>query len=109
LPLIFAYLPNKKYETYLTLFELIKKNLDIDPLSISVDFEKAVFNSVTKIFPAIKVYGCFFHLSQNLYKRVVKYQFIGLFNSNESFRNSFNLTQALAYLPVEDVELGKLN
>ena len=106
LPLIYAYLPNKKYETYLTLFELIKKNLDIDPLSISVDFEKAVFKAAFKIFPCIKVYGCFFHLSQNLYKRVIKYQFIIYFNSDESFRNSYNMTQALAYLPVEDVELG---
>jgi hypothetical protein len=42
--MVYAYLPNKKYETYLTLFKLIKKNIDIDPKSISVDFEKAVFN-----------------------------------------------------------------
>jgi hypothetical protein len=46
LPLFYAYLLNKKYRTYLTLFELIKKNLNIDPISISVDFEKAVFNAV---------------------------------------------------------------
>jgi hypothetical protein len=44
--LFYAYLLNKKYRTYLTLFELIKKNLNIDPISISVDFEKAVFNAV---------------------------------------------------------------
>jgi hypothetical protein len=48
----------------------------------------------------------FYHLSQNLYKRVVKHQFIIYFNSDKSFRNSFNSTQALAYLPVEDIELG---
>jgi hypothetical protein len=44
LPMLYAYLPDKKYETYLILFKLIKKNIDIDPKSISVDFEKAVFN-----------------------------------------------------------------
>jgi hypothetical protein len=46
-------LPYKKYETYLILFELIKKNLEIDPLSISVDFEKAVFKAAFKILPCI--------------------------------------------------------
>ena len=58
--MVYAYLPNKKYETYLTLFKLIKKYIDIDPKSNSGDFKKAVFKAVVEVFPLIIIYGCFF-------------------------------------------------
>ncbi len=99
LPMVYAYLPNKKYETYLTLFKLIKKNIDIDPKSISVDFEKAVFKAVVKVFPLIIIYGCFFHLSQNFFKHVQQYNCLAIFYSCPEFRQTFNLCQALAFLP----------
>ncbi len=66
-------LPNKKYLTYLTLFQLIfQKNISNYPKSISLAFEKAVFKAVTEVFPLIFIYGCFFHLSQTFFKTCLK-------------------------------------
>jgi hypothetical protein len=96
--MLYAYLPNKKYETYLTLCQLIRKNIKISPNSISVDFEKAVFKAALNVFPMIIIYGCFFHLSQNFFKHVQQYNCLIAFNSCPEFRQSFNLCQALAFL-----------
>ncbi len=38
------------------------------PLAVHMDYEKAVMNAVTLIFKCI-IYGCFFHLSQNFFKK----------------------------------------
>jgi hypothetical protein len=43
-----------------------KKHLNAYPNSINVDFERAVFNAVGKVFGNdVEIYGCYFHLSQN--------------------------------------------
>jgi hypothetical protein len=88
LPMVYAYLPNKKYLTYLTLFQLIHKNISNYPKSISLDFEKAVFKAVTEVFPSIMIHGCFFHLSQNFLKHVKKYDCLTFYYSCEIFRQT---------------------
>ena len=39
-------------------------------LSFSTDFEKAILNAVQIVFPGVKLYGCYFHFSQNLWRNV---------------------------------------
>ena len=90
LPLVYAYLPIKKTETYKIRFELLKKNLKYFPISISVDFEKAVFKAVINVFQGIIIFECFLHFSQNIFKRVIKYNLKAQFNSRVEFRKTFN-------------------
>ena len=65
--MVFALLPNKKSETYERFFEIIKLDINNDPKSIMLDFEKATINAVGKfyrfrqlcfvIFIYAKIYG----------------------------------------------------
>jgi hypothetical protein len=65
-PLAFGLLPNKKQKIYVKFFSLNKKHLNAYPNSINVDFEREVFNAVSKVFGNdFEIYGCYFHLSQN--------------------------------------------
>jgi len=59
-----------------------------------------------EVFPLIIIYGCFFHLSQNFFKHVQQYNCLAIFYSCPEFRQTFNLCQALAFLPIEDVIVG---
>ena len=69
-PCIYALLPNKTEAIYDKLF---KKLLEIEPLlnplTIMVDFEKAAINALEENFISV-ITGCFFHLSQNIFRRV---------------------------------------
>jgi hypothetical protein len=66
------------------------------PLSFNVDFELATFNAVKFIFGHdVQIYGCYFHLSQSFFRNVQLNGLIVFFN-----------TQALAFLPIDDVTKG---
>lgn len=67
LPLVYALMANKSQASYVKLFRMIDKSLSVKPISINVDFEKAVFNAVRFVWPNCKTYGCFFHFSQVFY------------------------------------------
>ena len=61
-------------------------------------------NAALSVFKC-KIYGCYFHFSQSLWRRV---QLLGLTKNwyNPSFRLSFKKIQALAFLPETDVIKG---
>ena len=40
------------------------------PNSVNIDFERAAINVVSTVYPNSHTYGCFFHLSKNIYKKV---------------------------------------
>lgn len=69
-PLIYVLMPDKKQQTYIALFELLKiklPNLKIDRLHC--DFEIALCNAVTETFPTVSVKGCFYHWTRNMWRK----------------------------------------
>ena len=48
---------------------MIKDVIKILPLAMNMDFEKAAMHAVQFVFKCL-IYGCFFHLSQNFFKKV---------------------------------------
>jgi len=67
--IFYALLSNKCRETYDRFFGMIKVLLpNLDPKSITYDYEMADFKSVSKIFPTAEIRDCFFHLVKNLKK-----------------------------------------
>ena len=70
LPMLYAFLPNKKQQVYLKMFKMIRKIVDTKPTSINMDFEKAVMNAAISVYPNCLIYGCYFHLSQNFFKQL---------------------------------------
>lgn len=101
LPMLYALLPNKKQKTYVALFKMIKKYINKNPKSINIDFEKAVMNSVRKVFDC-KIYGCFFHLCQSIRRRVQQ-KHLSDYNSDPEFRKSYKMLKAIPFVAEDDV------
>jgi hypothetical protein len=101
LPMVYGLLPNKTQKTYKKFFKMIKDVIKVLPLAVHMDFEKAVMNAVTLLFKCI-IYGCFFHLSQNVFRKVQESNLIDYATDNE-FRLYYKLMQALAFVPEDDV------
>lgn len=70
-PVLYALLPNKTRATYVKLLQEIK-NLQpgLVPQLLMTDFEQAALQAFDSEFPGITKTGCFFHLTQNVYKKV---------------------------------------
>jgi hypothetical protein len=106
LPLVYALLPDKKKETYIRFFTIVIENVKHKPKSFNTDFEQAVFGAIKEVFKDCEIYGCFFHLSQNLFKRVKSMKLTHEYVFGEDFRRHFKMIQGLAFLPPEDVVTG---
>ena len=69
-PCVYALLLNK-HTTYDRLFQEFSNHLNGHvPTDILFDFDRAAMNSVENIFPGVNIKGCFFHLSQNIWKKI---------------------------------------
>ena len=69
IPCVYALLPNKAEATYDLLFaELRNIRRDLNPGRIMTDFEITAINSLRRNWPNAILDGCFFHLSQLVYK-----------------------------------------
>ena len=51
------------------LSKLLQLEPELNPTSIMVNFDKAAMNALENKFIAC-VYGCFFYLSQNIFRRI---------------------------------------
>ena len=85
-PLVFALLPNKTQRTHTRFFTLLKDTIDerdfvLNPETVMLDFEVAVRNAITEVFPMSTLLGCFFHFTQCIWKKAqvcglaVQYQY----------------------------------
>ena len=82
---------------------MIKEKLNNTPRSLNADYELAVINSTKKSSnKSLKISGCFFHLSQALYRKTRKLCTEKDWQ-NPDFDLSFKRVQALAFLPPVNV------
>jgi len=68
IPVVFCLLVNKSTDTYVNTFNhIILKciELTINPKSIKIDFEKAIHDAVSIVWPNTLIVGCRFHLTQS--------------------------------------------
>jgi hypothetical protein len=74
---VLALLPNKTVHTYSKVFEHIniecsKFGLTLNLIKIVVDFENGIHLAIQHSFPQAQIKGCFFHLKQAWYKKILK-------------------------------------
>ena len=69
-PLLSSCLYSKEEVEYDKCFAQISSNIKTHPRLIIVDFEKAILNSLANFFLHSKIAGCYFHLAQNLWKKI---------------------------------------
>ena len=95
---------NKTQDTYMKLFEkLTTLNGNLKPATIMVDFELAVINSLESIFPECEIKGCFFHLSQNIYRKIQENGLLKRYQEDCDFALIVRMIPALAFVPADEV------
>ena len=75
----------------------------LHPVSCQLDFELASKNVFLHMFPGIEILGCFFHLGQSLWRKVVAEGLQDSYNNNETIRKNVKMLMALAFVPPGDV------
>ena len=92
---------NKDEATYDTSFrKLLELEPALNPVSIMTDFENASINAFENNYISV-INGCFFHLSQNVYRKV---QVEGLSqNYQESPEFALKMLPSLAFVPEMEV------
>ena len=94
---------NKTELTYTRLFsKLVELEQGLNPTSTMVDFEKAAINALEDNFLSV-ISGCFFHLSQNVYRQTQSKGFTALYLEDEEFSLQMRMLAALAFIPECDV------
>lgn len=105
LPLLYALLPNKRRQTYNLLFETIAQRWpNLKPSSISVDFEIAAFQAAQTAFQDAQMFGCLFHLTRNMKKKLTEEQLIGRYNNDPQFALQARMIVATAFVPIGDID-----
>jgi hypothetical protein len=114
IPTVFALLPNKSEATYIRLLKALKSiKPNLRPDSIIVKFERAAINAFLQQFPQSTVQGCFFHLSQCIWRQIAFVPpndvdaFERLLDSDFYIENENVLLPVLNYS--EDTWIGRLD
>ena len=94
LPSLFILLPNKSEATYTRMWHNVQMLLD---------FEKAAINSFEHTWPNCMVKGCFFHLSQNIWRKVQAVGMQGLYSQDQELAIRIRMIPALAYAAPHEV------
>ena len=103
------YLKGKTTEIYSNLISCIQDeaemlNITLTPALIIVDFEQAAIKSFKTAFPSAKIKGCFFHLTNAIYKKVVELGLKVAYSENEDFRIFVTLLMCLPLLPIDEID-----
>ncbi len=105
IPCIYAFLPDKTQATYTRLCQqLLNINGNLRPHTVLIDFEIAVKNALEAVFPGVIVKGCFFHLSQNIWRKVQANGLQGRYQTEPAFVEEVGKIAALAFVPEADVQ-----
>lgn len=103
-PCIYALMKNKDEATYQRLFDQLKTLCPpLDPTTVLTDFEVASRNAFSRAFPGASLGGCFFHLGQSIYRKIVDEGLRESYISNEQFRTYIKMMSATAFLPADQV------
>ena len=103
-PLCFAVMSRRKARDYKAVLRAVKKKLpDLNVKSVTLDFEKAMWIAFREVFPDIKIYGCMFHWSQAVYRKI---QNIGLardYRKKRDVRKYLKKLMSIPYLPAKHI------
>jgi hypothetical protein len=73
------------------------------PAMVTFDFEKAAINAFHESFPDAAIDGCFYHLSQSVYRKAQTSALQEQYAWDEAFSLAIRLLPALAFVPPEHV------
>lgn len=104
-PCLYALLPNKSREMYNRLFNQMKTlRPNMMPRTIMIDFERATLQAVTDAFPTATVNGCFYHLRQNILRKIQSEGLQVQYQTNRDVELQARMIAAIAFVPLANVE-----
>lgn len=77
-PLVFALLSSKEKEQYASVLRGVLSAAreygvgNCVPRQIMGDFERGIISASNEVFPDVQYSGCFFHLCQSMYRKVIE-------------------------------------
>ncbi|XP_064468575.1 uncharacterized protein LOC135380414 [Ornithodoros turicata] len=110
--IVYALMERKTQESYEELFRAITsrcESLGCSPYPevILTDFEKAAMNAAKEVFGSdVKTQGCFFHMTQSTWRKLQDLGLVPRYREDEGLRLLVSMLDALAFLPVPEVEDG---
>ncbi|KAB0803048.1 hypothetical protein PPYR_00018 [Photinus pyralis] len=103
-PLVYALLPNKTRATYVTFLQQLKRlQPGLQPTQLMTDFELAAMQAFELEFPGILKTGCFFHLSQSVWRKVQSEGPKARYENDHEFARWIRMIPALAFVPEHNV------
>ena len=117
IPLVFEFLEGKTTHYYRRLFEIIKQKigenfniLNWSAEKIISDFETCLISAVQTEFPNAVLWGCYFHFTQVIFRRV---QILGLqmaHRRDEQVKMLFRIFMSVGFLPMNEIggSIGRL-
>lgn len=109
IPAVYALLPDKKQETYIRLFKILKDKIpDWNPERVVLDFEVAVIQALNFLFPLVKIIGCNYHFNQCIWRKVQDIGMVTDYTHDYEVRLNVRMCSALAHLPLDQVDEGWL-
>ncbi|RNA32182.1 general transcription factor II-I-like [Brachionus plicatilis] len=105
IPLVYSLLHKKDLLTYKKLYSMLMPYVKNKPKSINIDFELANITAIRHCFRETKIYGCFFHFTQNMWKHVQAEKKTDEYVLWKDHYYLFRALQSLAFVPLEHVTL----
>ena len=101
-PCAYFLCPDKESKTYKVLFEALR-DLNCTPNTFYSDFELAISNAVSQVYPSADLRCCDVHFKRALRKNIQKFHLQGLYDNDSDFQLFISHIWALALVPSCDV------
>ena len=104
IPCVNALLPDKTQVTDALVFrELLNINGNLPPISVLIDFELGSKNALEAVVLEAPVKGCFFHFTQNIWKKIQENGLQVRYQQDPAFVTEATMIVALSFVPDDDV------
>ncbi|KAG0440866.1 hypothetical protein DMUE_1442 [Dictyocoela muelleri] len=101
-PILYAFLPNKAYNTHLRVFKFIDKIINNkSPEYIIIDFEISPIQAFKQIFKNTKIFNCFFHFHKMYGDAFKKNNLVNKYKNNNDFRTYIKMMLSISFVPKE--------
>lgn len=109
LPLGFVLMSRRKRRDYVAVFQsikavLAKKNLPISLVEVVADFERGCWRAVEDIFPTVKIFGCGFHWTQAVFRKLKKLGLVGIYHLHGPTRLLCKQMMSLHLIPFQKIK-----
>ena len=100
-PCAYGLLPNKDRVTNHRFFDmLLNLRPNMNPSSVSCDYEAAVFGCISQRFPNADIDGCFFHFVKNFIKHIGINHLKQRYDTDANFALEARMIPAIAFVPI---------